>query len=66
MSPMNNQSELVAIVNDLVEAMHLQTKELEKLVAHIEQVTTHLPYQHRFSLIASELSAIHQRVKKLM
>jgi hypothetical protein len=45
--------------------VHLQAKELEKLVAHVEQVTTHLPYQHQFALIASESSALHQRVKKL-
>jgi hypothetical protein len=31
----------------------------------VEQVTTHLPYQHQFALVASELSELHQRMQKM-
>jgi hypothetical protein len=60
-----NAEGLRDIVEDLINVVHLQAKELEKLVAHVEQVTTHLPYQHQFALVASELSELHQRIKKL-
>jgi hypothetical protein len=60
-----NAEGLRDIVDDLINVVHLQAKELEKLVAHVEQVTTHLPYQHQFALVASELSELHQRIKKL-
>ena len=49
----------------LIEVVQLQAKELEKLVAHVEQVTTRLPYQHQFALAVSELSELHQRIKKM-
>lgn len=54
--PMHESNELRAILNDLVEILHLEAKELEKLVTHIEQVTTHLPQPHQFSVVASGLS----------
>jgi len=57
--------QLRQIVEDLVEVMHLQAKELEKLVEHLEQVVGHLSYQHQLSVVASELSELHIRVKKL-
>ena len=60
---MTKTEALQKIVDDLIEVMHLQARELEKLVTHIEQVTTRLPEAHRFSLVASELSALHQRIK---
>jgi hypothetical protein len=54
------------IIADLIDVMHLQAKELEKMITHVEQVTGyHLGYQDRFSLVASELSELHSRVKKL-
>jgi hypothetical protein len=57
--------QLRQIVEDTIEVMHLQAKELEKLVEHVEQVAGHLGYQHQFSVIASELSELHVRIKKL-
>jgi hypothetical protein len=58
-------TELSQIVADLIEVMHLQSKEIEKLVSHVEQVTGHLSYRHQFSLVASELSDLHQRIQNL-
>jgi hypothetical protein len=62
---MTDQGSLLKVVEDLIEIAHLQAKELEKLVDHVEQATGHLSYQPKFSLIASELSELHVRVKKL-
>jgi hypothetical protein len=52
-------------VEDLIDVLHLQAKELEKLVERVEQVTGHLGYQHQLSVVASALSELHVRVVKL-
>ncbi|MHB1037132.1 MAG: hypothetical protein ACYC35_20995 [Pirellulales bacterium] len=57
--------QVLTVVDDLIEVLHLEAKELEKLVNHVEQVTTPLPNAHQFSVVASELIALHQRVKRL-
>jgi len=57
--------ELALVVDELIEVLHLQAKELEKLIAHVEQVTVHLPEQSEMSVIGSSLSALHVRVKRL-
>jgi hypothetical protein len=57
--------ELRQVVNELIAVLHEQAKELELLVAHVEQVTRRLPKDHEFSVIASELSELHYRSKKL-
>lgn len=62
---MATQEPLRQIVEDLIDVMHMQTKELEKLVARIEQVAGHLEVRDQFSLVSSQLSALHVRVKKL-
>jgi len=51
------------IVEDLVDVMHLQAKELEKLVVQIEQVAGRLPGENRLSLIVSELSELKRRIQ---
>jgi hypothetical protein len=61
---MADQEPLRQIIEDLIDVMHLQAKELEKLVDHIEQRAGHLGYQTQFSVIASELSELHVRIKK--
>jgi len=60
-----NVERLAAIVDELVEVLHLQAKELEKLITHVEQVTVRLPEESEMSVIRSSLSGLHQRVKKL-
>ena len=57
--------ELAALVDDLIEVLHLQATELETLIAHVEQVTVHLPEGSEISVIRSSLSGLHLRIKKL-
>jgi hypothetical protein len=57
--------ELAAVVDELIEVLHLQARELEKLIAHVEQVTAHLPEENEMSVIRSSLSGLHLRIKKL-
>jgi hypothetical protein len=61
---MTNVDQLAGVVEDLIQVMHLQTKELEQLVARVGQVT-HLGYDNQMPLIASELSALRQWIVKL-
>ncbi len=62
---MEYSENLQKIVADLIGVMHMQAKELEKLVEHVQQVAGRLGYQHQFSVIASELSELHVRAQKL-
>jgi hypothetical protein len=63
---MAESRELASIVAELIDAMHVQTKELEKLIAHIEQVTGRLDSAQQFSMVASELSGLHHLIGKLL
>lgn len=60
-----NVEELAAVVDELIEVLHLQARELEKLIAHVGQVTAHLPEESEVSVIRSSLSGLHLRLKKL-
>ena len=60
-----NVEELAAVVDELIEVLHLQACELEKLIGHVEQVTAHLPEESEMSVIRSSLSGLRHRVKKL-
>jgi len=62
---MAEEESLRKIVADLIAVMHLQAKELEKLVVQIEQVTDRLPGENRLSLVVSELSELKTRIQKL-
>ena len=62
---MTESEELRRIVEDLIGVMRLQAKELEKLVERVEQVAGHLGYHNQLSVVASELSELHVRAKKL-
>ena len=57
--------ELAAVVDDLVEVLHLQARELEKLIAHVEQVTAHMREGNQLSVIRSTLSGLHVRIREL-
>ncbi len=59
-----NVEELAAVVDELIEVLHLQARELEKLITHVEQVTVHLPEESEMAVILSSLTGLHQRVKK--
>ncbi len=62
---MAKEESLREIVTDLIAILHLQAKELEKLVVQIEQVTDRLPGENRLSLVVSELSELKTRIQKL-
>jgi polyhydroxyalkanoate synthesis regulator phasin len=57
--------ELAAVVDELIEVLHLQARELESLIAHVEQVTTRLQEESEMAVIRSTLTGLHQRIKKL-
>jgi polyhydroxyalkanoate synthesis regulator phasin len=60
-----NVDKLAAVVDDLIEVLHLQARELENLITHVEQVTVHLPEESEMSVIRSSLTGLHQQIKKL-
>ena len=62
---MTDRERLETIVEDLIAVLHLQAKELEKLIAHVEQVTSRMPEADELSVVRSELAALLVRVKKL-
>jgi hypothetical protein len=62
---MANVDQLAALVEELIEVLQLQTRDLERLITHVEQVTTRLPEANELSVVRSELAALHVRIKKL-
>lgn len=62
---MSDHESLPRLVEDLIGVMQLQAKELEKLVVHIEQAVGRLPEESQFAVIASELSELKQRARRL-
>ncbi len=60
-----NVEAIAAVVEELIEVLQLQAQELEKLIAHVEQVTVHLPEASEMSVIRSSLSGLHVRLKQL-
>jgi hypothetical protein len=62
---MVDAEQLAAAVQELVGILQVQARELERLVARVEQVTTRLPEANEFSVVRSELAALQIRLKKL-
>ena len=62
---MRNTDELAAIFDELIEVLHLQARELQNLIVHVEQVTRKMPEESEMSVVRSTLSGLHQRIKKL-
>jgi hypothetical protein len=54
---------LWTIVGDLIDVLRLQAKQIEKLVTHVEQVTTRMPEGHQFAVVVSELAELEHRWK---
>jgi uncharacterized membrane protein YpjA len=54
---------LWTIVGDLIDVLRLQAKQIERLVTHVEQVTTHMPEAHQFAVVVSELAELEHRWK---
>jgi hypothetical protein len=57
--------ELASIVDDLIEVLHLQARELEDLIIHVQQRHSHLPEESEMSVVRSSLTGLHQRIKEL-
>ena len=62
---MSQVEHLRRVVEDLIEVMHLQVKELETLLVDIEQSIGHLSFEPQFSVVASQLAELHHRVQHL-
>ncbi len=62
---MSDHEPLHRLVEDLIDVMQLQAKELEKLVVHIEQAVGRLPEESQLAVIASDLSELKQRAQRL-
>ena len=60
---MADDARLREIVEALIDVMHSQAKELEKLVVQIEQIAGRLPGENQLSLIVSELSELKRRIQ---
>jgi hypothetical protein len=58
-------SPLVDFLGDLLTALHLQAKETERLVAHLEQHTRPLLPTSQLPLVVTELSALRSRLEKI-
>jgi hypothetical protein len=51
------------IAGDLIDISRVQAKQIEKLVTHVEQVTTRMPEAHQFAVVVSELAELENRWK---
>lgn len=62
---MTDVNELAAVLGDLVDAMHFQAKELERLASHLERETVRLPEPSQISVVVSELSELQVRLRRI-
>jgi methyl coenzyme M reductase subunit C-like uncharacterized protein (methanogenesis marker protein 7) len=62
---MMNVEQLAAVVEELITVLQLQAQNLERLIEHVEQVTTPLPVANQLSVVRSELAALRVRIGKL-
>ena len=61
----DNSRSVAAILDELIDVLHEQAKELERLIVHVEGATSPLPTSSNMPIVVSRLSALHQEVKKL-
>ncbi|HVK10102.1 MAG TPA: hypothetical protein VM597_15140 [Gemmataceae bacterium] len=62
---MGGDNELRMIVEDLIQVLHQQAVELERLTDHLAQTVGRLPEGPELSVVRSELTGLHVRAKKL-
>lgn len=63
---MTVNGDVAGALSDLIDVMHLQARELEKLTAHLERQTGQMPDRPRLSLVLSELSELQVRMRDIM
>ncbi len=59
-------NQLAKILEELIETMHLQATELEKLLIHVQQVTPRMGYKSEIPAIAAEMTKLRLEMKKLL
>lgn len=62
---MADVDQLASVMEDLIAVLQTQAQEWEKLIAHVEQVTTRLPEAHDLAVVRSELAELRVRAKRL-
>ncbi len=62
---MTDVQQLRTAVEDLIGVVHLLTEETQRLITHVEQQTIRVGYTNQISMVQSELSELHRRVKKM-
>jgi hypothetical protein len=55
---------LCDFLNDLIETLHLQAKEIERITTQLEQQTAPLHPPSEMPVVVSTLSELHSRVKR--
>jgi hypothetical protein len=63
---MRRDEELRIVVEGLISVLHEQARHLERLTEHVSQAVGRLEEGTDFSVVRSELSALHVRAKKLV
>jgi hypothetical protein len=54
----------MGVVGQVAGVRQVQARELEKLIARVEQVTSHLPEANELSVVQSGLTALNVRIKE--
>ena len=62
---MSDAQQLNAAVADLIGVTRQLAEQVQKIAIHLERETTRLPDPGELPLILSELSELHQRLRKL-
>ncbi|HHK42654.1 MAG TPA: hypothetical protein ENJ50_09580 [Planctomycetaceae bacterium] len=62
---MTTDAQLVTLLEELIDILHDQAKEVERLTAHVEGATTPLPEASQMPLVISRLSALRQQLRAL-
>lgn len=60
-----SMASLLAIIEDMVETLYHEARELERLVTQIEQQTGLRDAKSQLPLTVSQLADLHHRIKKL-
>lgn len=60
------ETRIPEVMNDLIEVLQLQAKQIEKLIVHVERHTDTVNYPQEMPLVVSELSALHRRMATLI
>jgi hypothetical protein len=59
-----NTNEVAAILEELIEALQVQAKELDKLITHVQQVSPRLGYKSEISAVSATLSKLRLQMRE--